>query len=278
MKKILIAALFAVVLIFIAAPDVKGDKIYEFEISESYESEADGAVSKFIESLPDEIKKELPESREPASFESFDVDFFVKKATDAVKKALVPTLKTVFVLLGTVILSAVFHIFSDTVTGGKLKNVFSFCSALCVALSVHGAMTAVFEAVGGLLKIISDTMLAIVPAMEAVHIASGNLTTAAVSATGVNLMIGFTESLFSRVISPAVYTAFILAVVSAVTKNAGVGFMSKTLRGLVGGAVIAIMALMTFVLALQTMGSNAQDNLTAKTVKFAMGAYIPIVG
>ncbi len=257
---------------------VRADKVYEYDLSTGAENKAKDKVGEFIESLPEEIKKELPEGGEARSLEEYDFDFFAKAVLNAIKSAILPAVGTVSILLGIVILAAVFHIFSKSVGSGNLESVFSFCASLCTALAVFGAIKGVFDSVDRLLSSVSNTMMAIVPAMEAVHIASGNLTTAVVSSTGINLMIGFTQSLFSKIISPAVYTLFILCVVSSVTKNKGMEFMVRTLKGLITGTVIAIMALMTFVLALQTMASTAGDSVTSKAVKFAIGTYIPIVG
>ncbi len=257
---------------------VRADKVYEYDLSKGAENKAKDKVEEFIESLPEEIKKELPEGREALMVEEYDFDFFAKAVLNALKDAIVPAVGTASILLGIVILAAVFHIFSKSVGSGNLESVFSFCASLCTALAVFGAISGVFDSVDRLLSSLSSTMMAIVPAMEAVHIATGNLTTAVVSSTGINLMIGFTQSLFLEVISPAVYTLFILCVVSSVTKNKGMEFMVRTLKGLLTGTVVAIMALMTFVLSLQTMASAASDTVASKTIKFAIGTYIPIVG
>lgn len=54
--------------------------------------------------------------------------------------------------------------------------------------------------------------------------------------------------------------------------------MSKALRGLLTGILIAVMALMSFVLILRSGAANAADTLAARTLKFAISSYIPIVG
>ncbi len=265
-------------LVFLLSVTVRADKVYEYDLSKSATEKAEDKVSELLDSLPEEIKKELPESGKALNIEEYDFDFFARVAGNALKEAIVPAVGTASVLMGIVIIASAFHIFSKSVGNPSLEGAFSFCASLCSAMAIFGSIRVVFDTVDKLLSSVSNTMLSVMPVMEAVYIASGNLTTAAVSSTGINLMISLTQSLFSRVISPAVYTLFFLCIVSSVTKNKGMEFMVKTLRGLITGAIIAVMTLMTFVLALQTMASAAGDSVTAKTVKFAMGTYIPIVG
>lgn len=273
-KKILV-----VILLLILLPvTVRADRVYEYDLSKNTAEKAEDKVSKFIESLPEEIKKELPESGEALKIEEYDFDFFAKIAGNALKEAIVPAVGTASRLLGIVIIAAVFHIFSKAVGNQGLEGAFSFCASVCTSLAVFASIKAVFDTVDKLLLSISNTMIAVMPAMEAVHIASGNLTTAVITQTGINLMISFAQNLFSKIISPAVYILFFLCIASSVTKNKGMEFMVKSLKGLITGAVIAVMTLMTFVLALQSMAGAAQDSVTVKSVKFAMGTYIPIVG
>lgn len=253
-------------------------RVYEYSLDEGSEGRAKEAVEEFAESLPDEIKEVLPEGEKKFSFDQYDFDFFANYLVNAMKKALSPGLKNVSVLLCLVILSAIFNIFANALTADKIQNVFSFCSSLCISLCVFEAMGTVFDVVESMLATLSDTMLAMIPAMEAVYIFSGNLTASTVCSTGIALMIGFTQTLFSKVLEPLVYTVFILCVVGAVSKNTGITFMVKTIKGIVTASLIAIMTLMTFVLALQTSGASAVDNLYTKTIKFAIGNYLPIVG
>lgn len=277
MKRILFSLFTAVLLIFVFSTGTKGADVYEFDLAERDER-AEGALDSLIESIPEEIRDELPEDEKATDIGEYDGEYFFKMIEKSIKEAVSPALKTASVLIGTVILAALFNIFAETVSGEGVKNAFSFCSSLCVALCIFSSMKTVFSVVKALLDSLSQTMLLIIPTMEAIYIRSGNLTAAAVTSTGVSLMIGFTESLFAKVLEPAVYTVFILAVTASVTKNRGIGFMAKTLRGLITGGVVAVMALLSFVLALQSGAAGAYDSFAAKTLKFAIGNYIPFVG
>ena len=274
MKKIILILILA---FSVFSVSVSAENVYEFELRDA-EGEAEGILDEFIDSIPDEIKDELPKNDSVKEFSSYDFEFYAEEVVNAVKGAIKPAIKTVSVLLGTVILSSVFSVFAGTVAGDSMKGVFSFCSTLCVALSIYNALETVFSTVSVLLKALSETMVAILPVMEVMYIRGGNLTTAAVTSTGINLMIGFTESLFAKVIEPAVYSVFVMSLVSSVTKNGGIAFMVKTLRGILTAVILIIMTLMSFVLSMQTSAGASADTFAVKTIKFAIGNYVPIIG
>lgn len=54
--------------------------------------------------------------------------------------------------------------------------------------------------------------------------------------------------------------------------------MSKTVKGVICGILIVTMTLMSFVLALQTTAAAASDTFAQRTIRFAIGSYLPIVG
>ena len=276
MKRIIICLFVNVLLVLCLTTSLKAEKIYDVDLSKGQEEQAKDALQSFFEALPDGIRDSLPDNKE--SFESYDVEYFAKKAEKAIKGAAPNALKTLFAVMGTVLIASVFHMLSSALGDCNLEKAFSLCSTLCVALSIFQSMKGLFSVAESLLDILTKTMIPLSAAMETLYIASGNVTGAAVLSTGIGLMTALTEGLFSRVIYPFVYAAFILAVVSAVTGNRAVAFMSKTIRGLVTGGVIFIMTLVTFVLALQSAGAAAADTLASKTVKFALGSYLPIVG
>lgn len=277
MKRKIIAFFFLPILMLFFCIGTRGAEVYEFDLSLTDEGEVSEKTKEIMDSLPDDIKEALPEGG-AEDYSEYDTEYFFSLLKEGARNALAPAFQTGASLLGCVIVASLFHIFSDSICNSEIKGAFSFCSSMCIALCIFSAMEGIFSVSEALLSVLSKTMLAVIPAMEAIYISGGNLTTATVSQTGVNLMIGFVETLFSNVLRPMVYSVFILGVCTCVSGNKTVSFMSRSLKGLITGGVIVIMTVMTFVLALQNSSASTLDNFATKTMKFAIGNYIPIVG
>ena len=245
----------------------------QYEFSYGEESTPEDKFSEYRENLPEEVKNDL---REDVS--EYDTAYFTrmlkKSFSDGIKSVLPTSLGLLSVIVATAFLTKV----SDTLINSKNQKIFSLCMSLCTALLLWQSFKGVTEVAEMFLKSITNVMMMIVPVMEAVLISTGNTGGAAVTSAGLDLMITVGENLFSKVLFPASVICFFLAVASSVSENGGIAFMSKALRGLVTGGLILIMALMSFVLMLQSGVSSAADNFTVRTVKFAISSYLPIVG
>lgn len=278
-RQIFVLLLLPLLLFIFTISGAAKDMPYQFHFDERPEEAADGAYEAYIDKLPPEIRQQVGEAGDAqGAVEKYNVSYFLSLIKSAFSDALLPGFKTLSVLMGMVILSSVFRMLSKTVKNGSLETVFSLCCLLCMALTLYEVQKSVFALVQSMLDMLSSTMLMMVPVMEAVYLTSGNVTGAAVSGTGINLMITFIQTLYANVLAPCVSVCFLLSITSAVSGNRGVSFMAGALRGIVTGALVLMMTLMTFVLSMQSGIASAADTFAAKTVKFALGSYLPIVG
>ena len=279
-KKGLLAVLLLPVMLFLCTvQSTASDVPYQFRFEEEPEEVADDAYEEYLQNLPPEVRQQVEGASDAqGAVQQYSVGYFFSLIKSAIGDALLPGLKNLSVMLGMVILASVFRMLSATVKNASLETVFSLCCLLCMTLTLYEIQKAVFAGVQALLDMLSETMLMMVPVMEAVYISSGNVTSAAVSGTGINLMITFMQSVYADVLAPCVSVCFLLSITAAVSGNRGVSFMAGALRGIVTGALVLIMTLMSFVLSMQNGIASAADTFAAKTIKFALGSYLPIVG
>lgn len=279
-KFFLFALLLPILLLFCTVNGAaQEDTPYQFRFEQEPEEAADSAYEEYMQKLPSDIRQQVEGAGDAQSaVQQYSVSYFLSLIKDALGNALLPGVKNLSVLLGMVILASVFRMLSTTVKNSSLETIFSLCCLLCMALTLYEVQKAIFATVQALLDMLSETMLMIVPVMEAVYISSGNVTSAAVSGTGINLMITFIQTLYADVLAPCVSVCFLLSITAAVSGNRGVSFMAGALRGIVTGVLVLIMTLMSFVLSMQNGIASAADTFAAKTIKFALGSYLPIVG
>ncbi len=278
-RRVLATLLLPLLLLICTISSAAEDMPYQFHFDENPEEAADSAYETYIDGMPSEIQLQVEKAGDAqGAIEEYNVSYFLSLVKNAIGDALLPGFKTLYVLMGMVILASVFRMLSQTVKNGSLETVFSMCCLLCMALTLYEVQKSVFTLMQSMLDMLSNTMLMIVPVMEAVYLSSGNITSASVSGTGINLMITFIQTLYANVLAPCVGVCFLLSITAAVSGNRGVSFMAGALRGIVTGALMLIMTIMSFVLSMQSGIASAADTFAAKTIKFALGSYLPIIG
>lgn len=251
---------------------------YEFEIGEK-EADLQNDLSKLINSLPGDIKDKLiPINEESASdiSQKYSFEFFLDFIKESFFQHLPNQLQTLSGMVGFILIISLLNKLNSTMN--TLTPALNMCTGLTSFLAIFTTQQNVLSTTSVFLSTLSETMLLIVPIMESIYLLQGNYMLSAVTSTGINVMISFTENLFSNAIVPAVNISFLMAVVASVTQNKTMVFLSRTLRNIITFAIITIMTLMTFSLTLQISTSSAADNFTNRTVRFALGSYIPIVG
>ncbi len=254
---------------------------YEYIPDDESGGVAKNETDKLFESLPKEIKdKLLPIEDEYAGdiAGKYSFGFFFAIFKEKLMSILPDYLNMLSVYVGALIIISISRHMQSSI--GSLDNepAMNICTSLVSALIIGNMQKTVLSGVNSLLSLLSSTMLLIVPIMEAIYISGGNFTLATVSSTGLSLMIAFTQSLFSKVLSPAVSISFLLSIISSVTGNRGIAFLLRTLRTIITTVIILIMTLMTFALTLQSTAAAAIDSFATRTIRFALGSYIPIVG
>ncbi len=275
MKKAVSAVFSVIILLAVLCISVPaGTYAFQFEDGENSDENVREDFEKFTAQLPEDVKNRLgsenAESPEKIA-ESFDFDYFTGLISDSISQSIPSAMKTLCLTAALLIISALFRALEKAAS-------FNTCSMLCFALAFLAMQKSLFAAVGIMLSTLSNVMLTLLPFMESVYILSGNVTTAAVNDTGLGLMITFAQKLFDSVLAPGADICFLLAAVCSVTGNKGISQISGLLKKLLSGFLVTVMTLMSFVLTLQSGVASAADNFGIRTLKFAMGSYIPIIG
>ena len=253
---------------------------YEFNPEEDDES-VDNNISAFLDSLPKDIKKVLIPIEDTKADEisnNYSYSFFKTFLIEKLKQLLPAHLKSASAIMAMMLVVGLLKLFQKQMMVTKLNNVTDMCSSLVLALTVLSGQKEVLAEVEVFLSTLSNTMLMLVPVMESIYISTGNYTLMAVSSTGLNLMITFTLNLFSKIILPAITVSFVIATTASITQNKAITYIARCLRTIITTILIISMTLMSFSLTLQIDTATATDNFTNRTIRFALGSYIPIVG
>ncbi len=152
------------------------------------------------------------------------------------------------------------------------------CSGLCLSLStadsLRGILTQCEEYISGLTALVNG----VTPIACALTAASGNLSGAAVNRAALMLLYTLFQNLYAALLLPAVRISFCLALVSSLGGMIRLDALGRCVRRLFTWFLALLGVILTFVIGVQNVIARSADSFTMRTVKFALGSFIPLVG
>lgn len=236
-------------------------------------------------SIPSEVKQSLPGSlAESVNGNSTDngitaeylFDTFGTMLGGAAKSAV----KSLSVLICTVILTAIVNATTDTY-GDSVSKTGNFLCGTSVLISLFSFLRPMKELLSSSLLGIGTLIKASFPAITAICAASGNISSSAVNGAWLTALLTLTEQLADALVSPLISICLGLLLVTAISKYTGTSDISGCLSS-VKNAVTLILSLLgtilTTVMTYQSVIAKSSDSVLLRSVKFASGNFIPVVG
>ena len=256
------------------------------ETSREFGEELPEEYLDFLEAIPEELVALLPdgifstdaEEVGEAVREMSDFSYLLRTLFDLIGVRLRDCLQTLAPLIGLLVLSAICRTLKSSFGSEGLANTFSFCSTLLITGSLIRWSVRSLESVTDYFSILNALTTASIPIMGALYAMGGNVTAAVASSGGLSLFLGVMENLVSRSILPFCGICMALALVNAVDANLRTGSLLTTLKKNYTTALSFLMMLLLAMLGAQTTLSAHSDTLAMRSVKFAAGSLIPVVG
>ncbi len=264
--------------------DKNGEKMTVEEFFGIEESSSDKVsderdyLAEYFEAIPEDVRNELPSGADgDFSFDSYDFSYF----SDKLKKAalnLFPSYKSSMLsILAILLVSGVCTKFSENTRIG-IRHAFSIVS--CTALGVCIFNTGIFELgnIRSFINSVSQVSTTLIPTLTALLAATGNLSSAVLAAENLTVVCTVTELVFSKIVYPLVSVSAAVSLVGAALNFDEGLAVSGLFRKAATFITVFTMSFLVFVIAVQTKLSSAADSIGIKTVKFAVGNFIPFVG
>ncbi|AAK80048.1 stage III sporulation protein AE [Clostridium acetobutylicum] len=196
--------------------------------------------------------------------------YFMQDITSCLK--LVSTL--VFICIVCALLTNLQKAFSSE----KLTQIAYFsCYAIIIIIIAKNFKICVSTAQGAM-KDISNMMGAVVPILLTLLISSGSLVESTVFDPVILFSINFTEKVFTDILIPLILLSFVLEFVNNLSEDYKISNLSKLLKRSVIWIQGIIMTVFIGIITIRGINAKAIDNVTAKTAKFAVDNFVPIVG
>ncbi len=181
-------------------------------------------------------------------------------------------------LLGVLVLCSLLHALKNLSDSKALTDACSFLTALCLAGVSYALLAKLFQTVGQALSVFTEYLAALLPVSASLLISGGNVSAASASTAGFTLFLTLVSLLCSSVLFPFLHVSFSISFASALPGTTGLSSIGSLVRNTSAILLAFLFSLLGFLLSMQTAISAAADTLLFRSVRFASGVLIPVVG
>lgn len=242
-------------------------------VSDMYGALPDGVR----DSLPDRLENDISENGESA-VASLGAEYIASLAASALKAAFAYSVKPLAAVIGVLLFSALLNSAGAAAAGGEAV---ALSSAVSVTVTLFGAITPLFKLTSDTLSGIGLIMKGILPVMTGIYAMSGNITAASVNSTWLMLLLTFLETLTESLLMPLLCTCTGFIAVTTLSRFTGAPDMSGVsgeLKKALTFLLAAAGTVFTTVMAHQTALAKSADSVALRSLKFASGNMIPVIG
>jgi len=180
-------------------------------------------------------------------------------------------------LCGLILFAALFRAVKDSFRFGSGECIFDFFFLLCLSFLSYSSLKDCLALSVTSLRSIHTFMTASLPVTTVLLTLAGSPTAAGTMAAGIHFALATVSTFVSSVLSPLVNTLFAFSMADGFLEGGLKGlinFIKKTVKVL----CVLFFTLISATLALQNALATAADSAFMRSVRFAAGTFIPVVG
>lgn len=271
----------ATVLFFLLTPGVAAGE--EGSIHEQYQQQLDasGAVE-LVEQLPQDVQDLLHrlelDSFDPESYTQLSFQQVMMLLTELIGKNGAQPLQALGMVLGIVLVSALFSGMEGTALSPALRQTYHSAAVLSAGGLLLVPLFHLLNTVGQALEQVAVFLTAYVPVYAGL-VATGGRVTGALSYQ--TTLLGASQLLFWLVrngVFPLLTVSLAFGCTGSVTEGFCLDRISQTLhKGILWGLGL-FSTLFSFLLSFQQMAAAAGDSLGGRVVRFSLTSFVPVVG
>ncbi len=186
------------------------------------------------------------------------------------------------VLLKSILLIAVaaglLRILSDSFDGSEASNAAGFA---CFVLMTGSAVKIFAEVIGYGVEVI-HTLCGFITKFEPIFVgllaSAGAVTQAAAFQPVLTASVYILSVIVDKCILPMTYFSAVLGIVNNIGDRVEVGTLNKLIQSTSKWLLTGVLTLFSTILALYGFGTSAMNTVTLKSIKFAVGSFVPVVG
>lgn len=191
---------------------------------------------------------------------------------------IISTIKLIFMLIIICIICALLTNFQKAFSSEGVTNIAYFaCYSVIIMIISKSFYTGVTLARGSI-EDISNMMNVLIPALLALLAGTGNVIQSAALDPVILIAISISTTIFKDILIPIIIMSFVLQFVNNLSKDYKIDQLSKLLNQIVMWIQGIVMTIFIGIITIRGINSKSIDEVTAKTAKFAVDNFVPIVG
>jgi len=185
-------------------------------------------------------------------------------------------------LLGKIIILSVFCALLQNLHKGFAnesigKLAYSACYVIIIILAI-GSFTLVSKLCIETIDKMVSFMQSLVPTLIALLLTVGGITSSSLFQPIVYTSLTFIATIIKITIIPMVMLSAVLSIVSNISDKVKISKLASLVRGVSVGLLGVMLTIFTGIISIQGLAASSLDGLAAKTAKFAVDSFVPIIG
>ena len=153
-----------------------------------------------------------------------------------------------------------------------------YISVLALSGITHSLLYNLFVFTIAAMESLTLVMSSLIPITATLYSLGGNPAAGASASAALSLFLSVLSILCTKVILPLLRISFALSLTGAMPSGINLSAVSNFVKSLTTTLLAFIFTLLGFVLYFQTAVASASDNFFTRSVKFASGVFIPVIG
>ncbi len=154
----------------------------------------------------------------------------------------------------------------------------SYISVLALSGVVYSTLYNLFIVVIASMETLTVSMSSMLPIMAGLYVSGGSVAVASASNAGFIMFLTALSMICTKIVLPLIQIAFALSICSAIPSGVNLSGVTNFIKNTATILLSFIFTLFSFLLFFQTAIASASDNLVTRSVKFASGAFVPVIG
>lgn len=159
-----------------------------------------------------------------------------------------------------------------------LNTATAYVSVLVLSGVTYGLLYNLFVVVIAAMESLTLAMSTVMPIMASLHALGGTAVTGAATGSGLTLFLTTLSVICGKVLLPLVRISFALCIVGAIPGSINLSAVTNLVKNTATTLMAFLFGLLGFTLYLQSSVAAASDNYITRSIRFASGVFVPVIG